>query len=343
MDRAAGIGCLSLGILAASCSGAFAKDIHHYVFFSMDRERISDPAFLETAAFEGAQLKFTWRELEPAPGRYDFSKIEKDLEFLHSKGKRLFIQLQDATFDPVRKAVPRYLLQEAKYNGGAAPEYSDAETVPQGWVARRWDPAVRERFHELLLALGRRFDGRIAGINLPETAVEFGESGKRYPEGFTPEKYKDAVILNMRALKRAFPRSVTIQYANFMPGEWMPEHDHSYLRSVYRAAKGMGVGVGGPDLLPYKRGQMAHSYRLIAAIAGAVPVGIAVQDGNYEHVAAKTKRRVNIADLMDFARGFLKADYIFWCTQEPYYSRDLVPFLKKVRAGRGTSPAFPAN
>jgi hypothetical protein len=39
-----------------------------------------------------------------------------------------------------------------------------------------------------------------------------------FPKGFTPEAYRDAVMTNMLALKRAFPRSVAMQYANFMPG-----------------------------------------------------------------------------------------------------------------------------
>jgi hypothetical protein len=33
---------------------------------------------------------------------------------------------------------------------------------------------------------------------------------------------------------------------------------------------------------------------------------------------------------MDFAENYLKLDYIFWCTEEPYFSHDLIPFLKAV-------------
>jgi len=55
------------------CAAAGGEGPHHYVFFNRDRERISDAAFLETKAFEGAQLKYTWRELEREKDRYDFS------------------------------------------------------------------------------------------------------------------------------------------------------------------------------------------------------------------------------------------------------------------------------
>jgi hypothetical protein len=318
--------------LLVCVDSAAAQGTHHYVFFNRDRGRIRDTAFLETKAFEGAQLKYTWRELEPEQDLYDFSAIREDLQFLTSKGKKLFIQLQDVSFDQTIVNVPRYLQKDNRYGGGADRDYNiegDDETraVAAGWVARRWDPAVQARFHQLLLALGKEFDGKIEGINLPETAVSFGESGRLFPKGFTLDGYRDAVIKSMEVLKRAFPKSVTMQYANFMPGEWLPEKDKSYLRSVYQRAKELKVGVGGPDLLPYKPGQMNHSYPLIRESAGLIPTGIAVQMGNYQHKNPKTGKQVTISELLEFATTYLKVDYIFWCTQEPFYSQQVIPFL----------------
>jgi len=184
-------------------------------------------------------------------------------------------------------------------------------------VARRWDPAVQERFHKLLFALGKEFDGRIEGVNFAETSADFGESGRLFPKGFSCEIYRDAIVTNMKALKRAFPKSVVMRYANFMPGEWLPGDDKGYLRAGYKAAKELKVGVGGPDLLPYRPGQLSHSYPLIRDAAGIIPTGIAVQDGNYEHEDPKTGKRITVPELLKFATEYLKVDYIFWCTQEP--------------------------
>jgi|SRR5690242_17278427 len=320
----------------ATDRSAPAAGEHHYVFFNRDRERISEAAFLETKAFEGAQLKYTWRELEPEKDGYDFNAIQQDLKFLTSKGKKLFVQLQDTSFDSNVVLVPRYLVNDPRYHGGADKQYTvenddEEHATPAGWVARRWDPAVQERFHQLLFALGKEFDGRVEGINLPETAVDFGETGRLFPKGFTVEGYRDAVITNMMVLKRAFPKSVTMQYANFMPGEWLPDKDRAFLRSIYQRARELKVGVGGPDLLPYKPGQMNHCYPLIKACAGSIPTGIAVQEGNYEHQNPKTGRRVTISELISFGTEYLKVDYIFWCTQEPYYSEELLPFLQSER------------
>jgi len=306
------------------------------VFFNRDRERISEPAFLETNAFEDAQLKYTWRELEPEKDNYSLSIIQSDLDFLTSKGKTLFIQLQDVSFDMSIINVPDYLTKDSSYNGGVDKQYhyegdDEESAVAEGWVARRWDPAVQQRFHKLLFALGKEFDGKIEGINLPETAVGFGESGLLFPKGFTFDVYRGAIIGNMKALKKAFPKSVAMQYANFMPGEWLPWKDLSYLRSVYQSAQKLNVGMGGPDLRPYRKGQMNHSYKFIGESDGIVPTGIAVQWGNYEHINPKTGEQVTIPELLEFGREYLKIDYIFWCTQEPYYSEKLIPFLKSVR------------
>ncbi|MDQ3917248.1 MAG: hypothetical protein M3348_01990 [Acidobacteriota bacterium] len=311
------------------------KPLHHYVFFGMDREKIKDAkSFLETPAFEGAQVAYSWRQLEHGEDNYDFGMIREDLAFLEAHGKKLWIQIQDVTFSPRWKSVPEYILADPRYHGGVDRQYKytpgdEANAVQVGGgVARRWDPAVRERFQKLIVALGKEFDGRVAGINFGETSADFGESGRLFPPGFTPEIYRDAIIENMKVLKRAFPKSVALVYANFMPGEWRPVNDRGYLRAVYRAARELKVGVGGPDLLPYKPGQMGSSYPLIHDVAGIVPVGIAVQDGNSAYVNPKTGRRVTVAEQIAFATEYLHADYIFWCTEEPYYSNQVVPFLR---------------
>jgi hypothetical protein len=321
---------------AAGSDGA-GRAVHHYVFFGREREQLAGAtSFLETAVLEGAQVAYTWRELEPEKDAYDFGAIREDLAFLTSRHKKLFVQFQDVSFSPSRTNVPDYLLRESPYHGGADKQYreggeDETRAAVAGWAARRWDPAVQQRLHKLLNALGKEFDGRIEGINFAETSVGFGESGKLFPAGFSPETYRDAIITNMKALKAAFPRSVTLQYANFMPGEWRPTEDKGYLRAVYQAAKALKVGVGGPDLLPYRPGQLKGSYPLIRDASGAVPIGVAVQDGNYEDQDPKTGKRITIPELVQFATEDLKVDYLFWCTQEPYFSQELIPFLRRAR------------
>ncbi|MGH7453737.1 MAG: hypothetical protein ACRENG_20475, partial [bacterium] len=161
-------------------------------------------------------------------------------------------------------------------------------------------------------------------------SVTFGEKGNLHPSGFTFEAYKNAIMANMRALKEAFPKSITIQYVNFMPGEFLPWTDKSYLRDIFAYAKKIGVGVGGPDLLVYKKSQMNNSYGFIKECSSIVPTGIAVQDGNYEHVNPQTGKQVTVPEIYDFATNYLGLNCIFWCTQEPYNSKDVIDFLERL-------------
>jgi hypothetical protein len=205
----------------------------------------------------------------------------------------------------------------------------ESNPVRSGWVARRWDPAVQERLQKLFMKLGAELDGKIAGINLPETALEYGSTGKLFPPGFTHENYRDAVIVNLRALRFAFSKSVAMQYANFMPGEWREGADKGYLSGVYTAAERIGAAAGGPDLMPYKRSQLVSSYPLITNSANRITTGIAVQDGNLAEINPKTKVKVTARELLDFAMNNLRVDYIFWQNEEPYYSTEIIPLIRQ--------------
>jgi hypothetical protein len=326
---------LLLVSLVAACKaseGRSITDSKNFIFFGRERQRISEPSFLESEHIAGAQLTYTWRELEPERDRYEFRPLLDDLAFLEGHGKRLFVQVQDVSFSE-EVPVPDYLRVDAAFGGGVARKYEckgDDESKAEfdGWVARRWDPSVRSRFIKLLEVLGREIDGRIEGLNLPETSIGFCESGKLHPTGFTYERYVEGVKAIMTAARRAFPRSCVIQYANFMPGEWLPLTDNGYLRAVYAHAESVGVGVGGPDLLPYRKEQQNHSYPLIAARGPNVRAGVAVQDGNLEDKNPTTGKRVTVTELYRFANSRLRLDYIFWGTQEPYYSEEILPYIR---------------
>jgi hypothetical protein len=310
------------------------KQPRHFIFFSHERERIHEEDFLENKIIQGAQLKYTWRELEPQEGQYRLGLIQQDLDFLTSKGKKLFIQLQDVSFDTIYKCVPAYIIQDKKYHGGADIQYQtdDSDNIirQDGYVARRWDTAVANQFFKLLFALGKQFDGKIEGINLPETSVGFGETGKLYPKGYAPGIYKKMVMTYMETLKQAFTKSVVIQYANFMPGEWLPFNDRSYLRDIYALAKEKRIGMGGPDIKVYDKGHMNNGYKFLKEYSKDIITGLAVQDGNYEEINPKTGKQVTIEEIYNFGKNYIGLNYIFWCTQEPYYSKNVLSFLRSL-------------
>ena len=299
-------------------------DIQHFVYFSRDREQIRDHAFLSRDKFSGAQIMYAWAQLEKRPSEYDFSIIREDLQYLRARGKKLFVQLQDTTFNPQYKAVPAYLLTD-QYDGGAV--YQRKENGdPEGWVAKRWNARVRERFALLLNALGRELDGEIEGINLQESAIGVREEDD---PSLSPEVYAASLKANMLALKKAFPSSTTMQYANFMRGEWLPWEDKGYLRSIYQYGEEIGVGLGAPDLMPQRKAQLNHALAMMHEHEYSAPLGIAVQDGNYigltGSTALKAEHRNIVPLLHGFARDFLKVKYMFWVNQEPYFEQDVLP------------------
>ncbi|MEM1179377.1 MAG: hypothetical protein AAGM22_13590 [Acidobacteriota bacterium] len=309
-----------------------ADGLQHFVYFARDRGAIRGHAFLNHPRFVGAQIMYPWSLLEPSEGRYDFSQIEEDLEYLASQGKTLFVQLQDTTFNPGFKATPDYV-NAPEYGGGSVLQESDAG-IPEGWAAKRWHPQVRDRFAALLAALGEAFDGKIAGLNLQETAL-----GVEGAVDFQAAEYVEAVKGNMRALKQAFPRSASLQYANFMPGEWLPWEDRGYLRGVYRYGQEIGVGLGAPDLMMRRKGQLNHALAMMHELELDVPLGIAIQDGNYAGATGADfppGTEVPVPDSLDprenlvpklqaFAKGFLGVQFMFWVNQEPYFSRHVLP------------------
>ena len=306
-------------------SSPIAPDsIRNFVYFARERDAIRDHSFLNINRFVGAQIMYAWAQLEPAKDRYDFSTIREDYLYLQSKGKRLFIQLQDATFDPRNKGVPDYLLGK-DYQGGVERQLED-DGQHFGWVAKRWNPPVQERFASLLSALGKEFDGKIEGINLQETAV--GVTADSAPS-FSPSLYAESLKANMLAMKKAFPRSTTMQYANFMPGEWLPWDDKGFLRSIYGYGEKIGVGLGAPDLMPSRKGQLNHALALMHEKHYQVPLGIAVQDGNYVGQTNSTEvvsKRKNIVPILhSFALDFLRVNYMFWSNQSPYFEEDVLP------------------
>jgi len=307
-------------------------NIQHFVYFARDRESIVNHPLLQHAMFKGAQIMYSWKDFEPEKGIYDFSILKEDYEYLKKYGKKIFVQLQDVTFNPKYKAIPDYLLT-GEYGGGAILQYND-EGKPDGWIAKRWNKKLRERFALLLLALGKEFDGKIEGINLQETAIGVRQ---KTDSSFSEQAYLNGLKENMLALKKAFPSSTTMIYANFVPGEMMPWTDKGYLRSIYQYGEQIGVGLGGPDLMVTRKPQLNNPLALMHEGNYTVPLGIAIQDGNYtgktgadldynEDDEKEKKSRKNIVPLLHgFAKDFLKVTYMFWVNQDPYFKEDVMP------------------
>ena len=307
-------------LLAVLVNSAPAAEPQNFLFMGAG-DLAENSQLLARPDISGVQLVFNWKRLEPTQDHYDFSEIESELALAERLHKKVFIQIQDRFFMHEHRNVPRYLLEEPRYGGGLAPQSnSDAERNPDGsgWVAMQWNPAVRERFQALLSALAHRFDGRVYGINLPETS--FDNDPAKPVGGFTCDGYFDAEVENIRHARKVFQKSFVVQYVNFWPCSWGDER--GYFTRFFEIAAREHIGVGGPDIVPNRPGQMKNSYPFLNRYKEKVPlVAMAVQDATLTYINPATKRPFTHEEFVAFARDYLGVDVIFWDVSSPWLKK----------------------
>ncbi|MGV3278539.1 hypothetical protein ACFX5K_02685 [Rickettsiales bacterium LUAb2] len=325
----------TLSVVAAP-QGIPKNSVQNFLFIGGDSDNISQyNKQLANKNIKGVQIVYTWKQLEPKKDHYDFSSIRDNLNYLKAKHKKLFIQIQDRFFTKDAKYVPDYLLQEVEFDGGVIPQIDNgggSKQATEGWVTLQWNDKVRERFQKLIKALAKEFDGEIYGINLPETAIDINlKSDNR---GFTCDKYFQATLENIKVAKEAFKNSYVVQYVNFFPCEW--DNSKKYMSRLFEFAAKNGVGLGGPDIVPYvydtskfnpnKLGDAPYNYQQGIAnseMHNAYPffnkykgklslIAMAVQSPDYVYINPKTKKHFTAQEFSDFATNYLGVNIIFW-------------------------------
>lgn len=275
-------------------------------------------SLLNDGIFTGAQGRYLWRELEPTEGRYDFSRIERDLQYLASMGKKLVIQLETRDWGSTAFGFPSYIVSP-KYAGGYFRRKSGLA------VPKMYNPLVAERFRLLVQALGARFDR-----NITLEAVVTGETslGLRDPQNpqavadYRPGVWRDEIIKSITAARRSFATTNIIVYVNYL------DYGSPLLAEIVRHAASQNVGIGGPDLLPHQPAAESDHYHYYSQVAGEVPLGTAVQWGNYEYRNPKTGSRVTIREIVDYGVNKLHLNYFFWAVRRPHFYEQVMPTLK---------------
>lgn len=311
-------------LLGAFCATVCSAAPQNYLFTDSDDLPGVAP-LIQRPDIGGAQIVYSWKSLETAKDRYDFAQIEHDLRYLEGINKKLFIQLQDRFFEIQHKNVPLYLLQEPVYGGGLVPQSDNpGENQPagHGWATQQWNPAVRERYQRLLQALAEKFDGRVFGINLPESAIDIDQ--KNDNSGFSCEKYFAAELENLAFARKVFRKSHVVQYVNFWPCEW--NNDRGFMSRVFAFAQANKVGLGGPDIVPYQKAQMKNSYPFFHQYKGKLSlVAMAVQEPTLTYTNPETKRPFTREEFVAFAENYLGVDIIFWSTTTPWLQTQRTP------------------
>lgn len=300
----------------ASATASGKKTATNYLYSSIGDFDTNVKPLIDRPDVAGVQLVVPWKAMERKKGQYDFSEIDRVLKYVQDRHKKLFIQVQDRFFAlPAR--LPDYLLKDPEYKGGAAPTKNENGLGPgePGAVAAQWNPQVRDRFQQLLKAMAQKFDGRLAGVNLPETATEVDT--KKDHTGYSDDAYFKAELDNMAYGKKVFRKTQFIQYVNFWPGEW--NNSRTYMSRTFEFAKKHGIGLGGPDVLPGAKAQLENSYPFFKKYRGQLPmVAMAVQEPDFEYKNPKTKKPYTRQEFIDFGSNTLGADGLFWATSAPW-------------------------
>ncbi|WP_300690687.1 hypothetical protein [Chryseobacterium sp.] len=308
---------LKLGLLFFGFYFSMGQAPQNYIYTSSgDLQNIEK--MIARKDISGVQIVYNWRSLETSKDIYDFSGIENDLKYLTSLDRKLFIQLQDRFFEPEARYVPDYILNEKEYTGGLVPQYDNPgenKPIGNGWVTQQWNPAVQKRYQKLIAELAKKFDGKIEGINLPETAIDIDV--KKDKTGFSCDRYFQAELDNLKFARAAFKKSYVLQYVNFFPCEW--ENDHQYMSRLFEFAAKNNIGLGGPDIVPNKNAQMKNSYPFFNQYKGKLPlVAMAVQEPTLTYKNPKTRKPFTKEEFVEYAEHYLDVNIIFWSIETPW-------------------------
>lgn len=295
---------------------ADSKTPQNWLYGSIGDFETEIKPLVDRGDISGAQVVVPWRLLERKPGEYNFTDIDRILDYMTDRKKGLFLQIQDRFFAlPAR--VPDYLREGQGYAGGVAPTTNESGLGlgEPGAVAAQWNDNVRARFQALLAELAKKYDGKITGINLPETAVQVDTAHDK--TGYSDQRYFDATLANMAYGKSVFRKSAFVQYINFWPGEW--DNNKGYMERSFEFAQSHGVGVGGPDVIPNRPAQMQNSYPFFKKNIGKLSlVSMAVQEPDFEYVNPETGKHFTRDEFVRYASEELGAHMIFWATMSPW-------------------------
>ncbi|OAR02990.1 hypothetical protein LLEC1_06820 [Akanthomyces lecanii] len=270
-------------------------------------------ALLHRPDIAGVQALYNWKSLEPRKDEYDFSRIVDDLNIVQAKGKQFWVQLQDRTFSIEYNPVPKYL--HAPIVPVCGGEDCEDNCQAGGWLTVHWNEHVRARFQALLKAMAGELDGRIYGINMAEMSVE-PETGKN---NFTCQGYFDGELENADYAASVFHKSYVVQYVIFWPCGWA--NANNYLSKSFNYYSQHGVGVGGPDLIPYRKGQEGNSYPFLSEYHSRVPISvIAVQEPDLAAINPNPSKPFTKQEFTDFAINKLGSQLIFWGESSPWLS-----------------------
>lgn len=308
-----------LGTGACNGDNSFKYKPGHYIALA-DWETQAHMIEAIRPGVQGIHRRYHWAELEPSFGNYDFSRLEADLKIAADHGVQLVAMIVDKTFNNVMP-MPPYLRDQFTLR-----------TASNGYIAKRWAPYVVRRMAALTFAMGQRFDAHpnFEGVAIQESAPSL--SGRVLDaSGYTPEKYRDALIETLLNTRRHFPRSQVFWYMNFLP------RNQSYIADIASATAPHRIAMGGPDVLPDSAPLKTMTYPFYDQFKGRMTLFASMQYDSYAHLhtdKSKPTKYWTMPQLFWYARDRLHVNYVFWTRKTvaaPWDSYDWTHSLPVIR------------
>lgn len=335
IEHSEGVECSTSTTLIGSASGTkniivpksvnpdkFYPGFYLSVGLSQETPSSAFSMLIDNSVFVGGKRIYAWKDIEPSEGKYDFSKIEQDLAYLKSIGKRLWIQVFYTQFNgSLPPLTPSYMWGNSVYGCGSQ-YYGTYERSAQtgGWIPCFWNNNVNLKLRALYTALGDRFNKEeyLEGISLDETAIDT-YTAKELP-GYSATIVYAAFKENALAAKRAFSDKIVIQQINYAPYDLV---DYSSWLAQNQ------IGIGSPDVILHNTTLTDTIYPQYNRYHDVVPTGPDVQWSNYEQSNPETGRLYSAQEILTGIIRISNPWYMFWIKREPYFSDDVLPTLKK--------------
>jgi hypothetical protein len=275
----------------------------HYVVFAAD----ADDAEIRTGLSEirnlpfakGIVLRAFWKQLEPQKDIYDFLRVDRALNLAAAQKKRFFLLLSTKNFR-AGVVAPDYL-RAPLFDGGVFEIATFKGTTGENITL--WDFNTHNRLILLIKALAAHYDTNpwFEGLILTETA--FGQAVAPATEEQRAGFYANLIRVETAA-RRAFTRSIVIQYVNFPYPRTVP---------VVQNLLDRGLGFGSPDVFLGDEDHEKYVYPYVEQVRGQVPIGMQVEsDSYYSMYVGGPWDPPPVRDIYDFARHRLHSNYIFW-------------------------------
>lgn len=316
---------MSLIPLGAVNAGAMKWHPGHYYILTPKQKSIDSymnmvyDEMQSTPALRGIQARFSWPELEPSKGVYNFALIDKLLAQLSSRKKRLFVHLGLKSFDLNGNVVPAYMTTP-EYEGGQFNWAKSGSSTPKGRNVKLWNAKVRDRLAALFAAMGKRYNSHpyFEGITMNETAL--GNALPRMSDAQVSGWFDNLAILHQK-IRVAFPNTVTFHYLNY-PRDQLAEVIGKFRQS--------DTGIGCPDVFLEDPGvhHPTGIYSYYRKNNGVLPLMVQIEHANYLNTRHDNTGYVpTMAQLHNFAKNELDVNYIFW-TRLPQYKDKILEHLR---------------